>query len=123
MDGAFAGSLLVTFEWSDWRNGYYWWIQSVFVRRAFRGRGVRSALLLCVSSSAKALVRPQVFRSLYTHVMDTARRRGDVTQVRLYVETTNTAAQATYQKLGMQQSHYLMYETIIRSVAEPPVDA
>lgn len=41
VDGEFAGSLMITFEWSDWRNGYYWWIQSVFVRPQYRGRGVR----------------------------------------------------------------------------------
>ncbi len=87
--GATAGGLMITYEWSDWRNQVFWWIQSVYVRPEFRGRGV--------------------YRGLYEGVKAMA-RESDCCGFRLYVETTNEAAQAVYAKLGMEQSHYLMFE-------------
>jgi ribosomal protein S18 acetylase RimI-like enzyme len=90
-EGQAAGALLVTREWSDWRNGWVWWIQSVYVAREHRRRGVYSAL--------------------HAHVLREARERGDVVGVRLYVDHENAAAQATYAKLGMQRSPYVMFET------------
>jgi len=88
-DGESLGGLLVTYEWSDWRNGDFWWIQSVYVKPAARRDGV--------------------FRALYA---DVERRAGEAGAVglRLYVETENTRAQRTYESLGMQRCHYAMYE-------------
>ncbi|MEI7035159.1 GNAT family N-acetyltransferase [Fulvimonas yonginensis] len=87
--GTAVGSLLVTYEWSDWRCGDFWWIQSVYVVPAARRGGV--------------------FRALYAAVRDQARAAGAV-GLRLYVETENHRAQRTYAELGMARCHYLMYE-------------
>ncbi len=89
--GGTVGQLLVTREWSDWRNGDFWWIQSVFVVPEARGAGV--------------------FRALYEHVDRLARERGDVCGLRLYVERHNERAQRTYARLGMQRTVYDMFET------------
>lgn len=89
-DGRVVGQLLVTSEWSDWRNGTFWWIQSVYVVPEHRGRGV--------------------YRALHRHVERTARAVGDVCGVRLYVEAANAAARAVYQRLGMRETRYLVYE-------------
>ncbi|CAM1000387.1 N-acetyltransferase GCN5 [Rhodanobacter sp. Root179] len=88
-DGTAVASLLVTREWSDWRNGDFWWIQSVYVIPAARRGGV--------------------FRALYAEVERLAAAAGAV-GLRLYVETENRHAQATYEGLGMQRCHYFMYE-------------
>ena len=88
-DGVAVGSLLVTYEWSDWRCGDFWWIQSVYVAPEARRRGV--------------------FRALYADVAERAHAAGAV-GLRLYVETENHRAQATYAGLGMERCHYLMYE-------------
>jgi ribosomal protein S18 acetylase RimI-like enzyme len=88
--GAVVGQLLITTEWSDWRNGWFWWIQSVYVREDYRRRGV--------------------FRALYDHVAGEARRRGDVVGLRLYVEKDNRRAQATYDRLGLAGTGYLVLE-------------
>ena len=85
-----AGSLLVTFEWSDWRNGWFWWIQSVYVHRRYRRQGV--------------------YALLYETVRERAHRRDDVYGFRLYVEVENVAAQRTYRRLGMSECDYRMYE-------------
>ena len=85
-----VGSLLVTYEWSDWRNATFWWIQSVFVDATFRRRGV--------------------YRAMHTHIHDMARSRDDICGIRLYVERSNRVAQRTYDSLGMSKSHYDMYE-------------
>lgn len=90
LDGAPSGCLLVTAEWSDWRNGWAWWIQSVYVMPAARRQGVYSAL--------------------HQRVLELAAERGDVVALRLYVERNNLPAQATYRRQGMQESHYLMFE-------------
>ena len=88
-DGEAVGSLLVTYEWSDWRNGDFFWIQSVYVVPSARRTGV--------------------FRALYAAVEQRAREAGAV-GLRLYVEHENTRAQQTYEGLGMQRCHYHMYE-------------
>lgn len=90
LDGAPAGSLLVTREWSDWRNGWFWWIQSVFVPEARRRQGV--------------------YRALHDEVRRRALAAGNVIGIRLYVERENTAAQATYERLGMRETRYLLFE-------------
>ncbi|MEZ6013823.1 MAG: GNAT family N-acetyltransferase [Planctomycetota bacterium] len=89
-DGDVIGSLMVTYEWSDWRAGWFWWIQSVFIVEARRGRGV--------------------YRALYAEVLRRAEARGDVCGVRLYVELENTRARAVYERLGMVRAHYHLYE-------------
>ncbi len=91
--GKIVGGLMITFEWSDWRDGWFWWIQSVYIIPEFRGRGI--------------------YRLLYDFVKQTAREREDVCGFRLYVEKENVSAQKVYEKLGMQASHYLMYEEMI----------
>jgi ribosomal protein S18 acetylase RimI-like enzyme len=90
-DGAVAGQLLITYEWSDWRNGVFWWVQSVYVRPESRGRGIYS--------------------TLYQDAVRRAREAGNVCGLRLYVERENRRAQAAYRKLGMRPTVYEMYET------------
>lgn len=90
VDGQTAGCLMVTHEWSDWRNYWFWWIQSVYVDASFRRQGV--------------------YQSLYQKVKDLAAERDDVGGFRLYVETENSVAQKTYERLGMTRCEYLMYE-------------
>ena len=89
-EGVPVGCLLVTYEWSDWRAGDFWWIQSVYVVEAARRDGV--------------------FRRLYGDVQQRAKDAGAV-GLRLYVETENERAQRTYAGLGMERCHYFMYET------------
>ena len=89
-DGEIVGSLMITYEWSDWRNGTWWWIQSVYVLPEARGRGV--------------------YRALYAFVRERARDEENVRGFRLYVEKSNRAAQRVYEALGMHESSYLMYE-------------
>ena len=88
-----VGSLLVTCEWSDWRNGRIWWIQSVYVRPGHRRRGV--------------------YRALHEFVRARARSTGGVVGLRLYVERDNAAAQRTYAALGMHETPYLVYEEML----------
>jgi ribosomal protein S18 acetylase RimI-like enzyme len=90
--GRVVGQLMLTAEWSDWRNGWIWWIQSVYVRSEARRRGV--------------------FRDLYDMVRQSARREPDVVGLRLYVEQNNEAAQATYRRLGMRRTGYQVFESI-----------
>ena len=87
-----VASLMITREWSDWNNGWYWWIQSVYVTPEHRGQGI--------------------FRAMYTKVIEMAKEH-NIAQVRLYVDRHNTNAQKVYQKLGMEECHYLMYETSV----------
>lgn len=86
------GQLMITTEWSDWRNGYFYWIQSVYVAPAWRRRGV--------------------YRALHQHVVDDARARGDVVGVRLYVEPHNARAQQTYESLGMSKTYNVMEQSL-----------
>jgi Acetyltransferases len=89
-DGQIIGGLMVTTEWSDWRNGWFWWIQSVYILPEARGQGI--------------------YRELYKHVREKAADQGGVCGFRLYVEKDNENAQAVYEKLGMDRTYYLMYE-------------
>lgn len=86
------GSLMVTREWSDWNNMWYWWIQSVYVVPEYRNQGV--------------------YRAMYATLKDMAKENG-VSQVRLYADRTNHSAQQVYLRLGMTESHYLMFEEAI----------
>ena len=96
-DGAVAGCLMITFEWSDWRNGDWWWLQSVYIAPAFRRRGV--------------------FRALYAEVERLAAAAPRVVGVRLYVERENRQAQHTYASLGLHETHYRMYEKALAGAA------
>ena len=89
-DGQVVGQLMFTTEWSDWRDGWFWWIQSVYVVESARRLGV--------------------FRALYDRTAELAREAGDVIGLRLYVEEHNARAQATYLKQGMARTHYLVFE-------------
>jgi GNAT superfamily N-acetyltransferase len=84
-----VASLLITYEWSDWRNCNVWWFQSVYVLAGFRRTGI--------------------FRSMYQHIKNEAEKDG-VAGLRLYVESNNLSAQATYESLGMKSLHYKMFE-------------
>jgi GNAT superfamily N-acetyltransferase len=88
--GRVVGQLLITREWSDWRDGWFWWIQSVFVVPGLRRTGV--------------------YRALHEHVVAEARRAGDACGIRLYTEQGNTRAHRVYERMGMQRSAYVMYE-------------
>jgi len=89
-DGAPVGTLMITFEWSDWRNGRFWWIQSVYVIAQARRRGV--------------------YRAMHEAVRSLAAEDPQVCGIRLYVEKQNSVAQHTYQHIGMMQTHYRLYE-------------
>jgi len=91
-DGKAVGSLMITYEWSDWRNGNLWWIQSVYVVPSSRKQGI--------------------FRLLYDNVISLAKQSGDAAGIRLYVEKDNHDAQGVYQKLGMAQTAYRVFEII-----------
>lgn len=90
IEGEVAGALMLTSEWSDWRNGLFWWIQSVYVRPEYRRQGV--------------------FKSLYQHAERLARQQPAVCGLRLYVDRQNHAAQRTYQSMGMEATNYDLYE-------------
>jgi ribosomal protein S18 acetylase RimI-like enzyme len=90
--GAVVGQLLITREWSDWRNGDFWWIQSVYVSPAYRGAGV--------------------FSALFRHVEKLAGAKRRVCGLRLYVEQENLRAQGIYDRFGMSLTHYKIYETV-----------
>ncbi len=92
-EGIPAGCLMVTYEWSDWRNQLFWWIQSVYVQPEYRGKGL--------------------YRALYEKVKQLAEEQGDVCGFRLYVEKENASAQQVYERLGMQEAQYLMYEEML----------
>jgi len=91
-DGAVVGALMVTFEWSDWRDAVFWWVQSVYVRPEHRRRGV--------------------YRKLYEHLKARARSQTEppVCGFRLYMEKNNEVARQVYEASGMQEARYLMYE-------------
>lgn len=94
--GEVIGQLMVTYEWSDWRDGNIWWIQSVYVTSEFRQQGV--------------------FRKLFKHVEKLGRARRDVCGLRLYVEKNNRRAHRAYARLGMKHTHYEIYETAFRAI-------
>ena len=88
--GEVLGQTMLTTEWSDWRDGWFWWIQSVYVRPEARQRGV--------------------FRALYEHIVQAARQHPEVIGIRLYVERDNQRAQETYRRLGMETLGYVLLE-------------
>lgn len=90
--GEIVGSLMVTTEWSDWRDGEFWWVQSVFVRRDYRRQGI--------------------YRKLYEYIKAKAAKRRNVCGFRLYVERDNGVAQQAYAKLGMSETFYKVFEEL-----------
>lgn len=92
-EGLIAASLMITYEWSDWRNGNFWWIQSVYVLPQFRRQGL--------------------YRRLYDEIRQMAADDDDVCGFRLYVEHNNRIAQQTYQSLGMHETDYLLMEELV----------
>ena len=94
--GETVACLMVTSEWSDWRNAQFWWIQSVYVRPQWRRKGI--------------------FRALYQSLHAMAADDSGVCGFRLYVEKENRAAQATYHALGMEETHYLLFEELRKGV-------
>ena len=91
VDKSIVGSLLITYEWSDWRNAWYWWIQSVYVEKNWRRKGVYSLL--------------------HNEVISRCKKSKESCGVRLYVDKENKIAQEVYRKLGMFENNYLLYET------------
>lgn len=89
-DGSIIGGLMVTYEWSDWRNAWFWWIQSVYIRPEARGQ--------------------KIYARMYEFIKSQAAENGGVCGFRLYVENDNSRAQRVYERVGMEASHYLMYE-------------
>lgn len=91
--GKIAASLMITYEWSDWRNGNFWWIQSVYVLPGFRRQGL--------------------YRKLYDEIRAMAEKHTEVCGFRLYVERNNRVAQQTYRALGMNETEYLIMEELV----------
>ena len=93
VDQQVVGSLMITYEWSDWRDGLFWWVQSVYIKPEFRRQGI--------------------YRSLYSYVKLLAEKDGNVCGFRLYVEKENHIAHKTYHSLGMKETCYKMYEELV----------
>ena len=90
VEGRVGASLLITYEWSDWRDGNVWWIQSVFVRPELR--------------------KQRIYGGLYEHVQKIVAAHDSIKGIRLYVDKRNTRAQEVYRRCGMNGEHYLVYE-------------
>lgn len=90
IDDKIVGQIMYTYEWSDWRNGLFIWVQSVYVDKEYRGQGV--------------------FKRLYSHIKEICDKDESVCGIRLYVEFENKGAQKTYESLGMERCNYYMYE-------------
>ena len=90
VEGIIVGQCMITYEWSDWRNGWVWWIQSVFVKPGFRSLGI--------------------YKKLYEHIKDIVLKSQNIRGIRLYVDKRNVRAQQVYEKLGMNCDHYTTYE-------------
>jgi GNAT superfamily N-acetyltransferase len=96
-----VGQLMITFEWSDWRNGVFWWVQSVYVTPEWRRRGV--------------------YRAMHDHIFAKAKDDPKVCGIRLYVEQQNHRAQAAYQRIGLRPSGYQVYEQDFVLQSQRPV--
>lgn len=93
-DGTVVGQTMITYEWSDWRNGWFWWLQSVYVVPEFRKQGV--------------------FSALFAHVRELALAEPEVCGIRLYVDRNNARAQSTYGSRGFERANYEVMEMVIR---------
>lgn len=92
-EGHVVGCLLVTYEWSDWRNKMFWWLQSVYVKPDYRGRGI--------------------YRALDEKAKELAAQAGNVCGIRLYVHRANTRAQEVYRSIGMERTEYQVFEELL----------
>ena len=92
IDGQVVGQAAHTFEWSDWRNGEIWWIQSVYVHPHFRSKGV--------------------FRTLFTHIKELGEADVDCCGIRLYMERENETARESYRRLGFSETGYVVFERL-----------
>lgn len=90
INGEVVGQIMYTFEWSDWRNGTFLWVQSVYVDKEHRGKGV--------------------FKSLYNYIKSICDNDDNICGIRLYVEKENTIAKKTYKNIGMKECNYYIYE-------------
>lgn len=90
VQGSIIGSLMITYEWTDWRDGVFWWIQSVYIVPEFRNKGV--------------------YKVMYKKVKEMAQDISNVKGFRLYVDKDNKTAIEVYKKLGMIETNYLFYE-------------
>ena len=90
VEGEVVGQVMITYEWSDWRNGNLWWLQSVYVKPEYRQKGV--------------------FRALFEHLKSLARASEDVCGLRLYMHAENHRARKSYEQLGMKHTHYEVFE-------------
>jgi GNAT superfamily N-acetyltransferase len=99
IEGAVAGQVMITYEWSDWRNGNLWWLQSVYVKPEYRDQGV--------------------FRALFGHLQQLARKNREVCGIRLYMHADNGRARKAYERLGMTQTKYLVFELEVSGENEP----
>jgi ribosomal protein S18 acetylase RimI-like enzyme len=88
--GSVVGSTLITYEWSDWRDGMVWWIQSVYVAVEARRKGV--------------------YAGLYSYLQELTNASSEIRGIRLYVDLRNTSAQEVYTRLGMNGEHYRLFE-------------
>ena len=95
VNSAVIGSLLLTNEWSDWRNGTVWWLHSLYFKPEHRGQGL--------------------FSQMYHYVQQLAKNQKDIRGIRLYVDHTNLHAQKVYTKLGMNGDHYRLFEWVNKS--------
>ena len=98
INGEIAGQIMITYEWSDWRNGNLWWIESVYVPERYRRQGV--------------------FSALYKHLQSLAENDPGVSGIRLYVEKQNARAKKTYLSLGMSVTNYDVMQTIFKPRAK-----
>jgi GNAT superfamily N-acetyltransferase len=96
IDGRIAGQVMITYEWSDWRNGNIWWLQSVYVHQDFRRQGV--------------------FRQLFEHLTLLARNQPEVCALRLYMHADNSRARHSYEILGMKATHYQVFELNVAGI-------
>jgi ribosomal protein S18 acetylase RimI-like enzyme len=96
--GAVIGQTMITYEWSDWRNGNIWWIQSVYVKPELRRAGV--------------------FRAIFNHLQNLAQAQNEVCSIRLYVHAENTRACQSYERLGMTRTKYEIFELDVRKEGE-----
>lgn len=90
IDEKVVGQIMYTYEWSDWRNGTFLWVQSVYVHSEYRQQGV--------------------FKALYNHIKKMCHSNSNIAGIRLYVEKENNVAKETYENLGMHECDYYMYE-------------
>jgi GNAT superfamily N-acetyltransferase len=100
--GVAAGQLMITYEWSDWRNGNIWWLQSVYVAPQFRRQGV--------------------FRALFAYLQDLARAQGEVCALRLYMHADNARARRSYESLGMRHTRYEVFELELPERGQDAID-